>query len=396
MHILLAALFFFAILTLWVPALWPVAVFEIGIFALAAVALLRARHHPPAFAWPLVPLSFAVLWGLIQLLTGRTVYAFDTANAIVAWLAFLAVFFLGLSLFHSPAIARWFRSAMLWFGFLVSILAILQSFTSAGRVFWLFPTPYTELLMGPILSRNHYAAFIEVVLPIALYQALTRRRGALLYAAMAAVMYASVIASASRAGAVLATAELAAVPLLLWIRGGSEGATVRSAFLRMALLLAAFTAIVGPETVWTRFWTPDPYATRREFAVSSLHMVAAHPWSGTGLGTWSTAYPRYAIADFGAFANQAHSDWLQWAAEGGIPFALMLATLFLWSVRPAVRSVWGLGVVSVFLHATVDYPFSRPALGSWSILLLSLLAADIMLTKENKVKNSRKIHENST
>jgi membrane-bound metal-dependent hydrolase YbcI (DUF457 family) len=52
----------------------------------------------------------------------------------------------------------------------------------------------------------------------------------------------------------------------------------------------------------------------------------------------------------------------------------MLASLFFWSIRPAFRSVWGLGVVAVFLHAIVDYPFSRPALGSCPILILSLLA----------------------
>ena len=52
----------------------------------------------------------------------------------------------------------------------------------------------------------------------------------------------------------------------------------------------------------------------------------------------------------------------------------MLASLFVWSLRPAFRSVWGLGVVAVFLHAIVDYPFSRPALGCWPILLLALLA----------------------
>lgn len=376
MHILLAALFFFAILTLWVPALWPVAVFEIGICALASVAVLRARRDPPPFSWPLVPLSFGVLWGLLQLLTGRTVYAFDTGNAIVQWTVFLGVFFLGLSMFRSAAVGHWFRSAMLWFGFLVSVLATLQTFTSGGRVFWLFPTGHNDFVMGPILYHNHYAAFIEAVLPIALYEALRRERTSLLYSCMAAAMYASVIASASRAGSILATAEIIAVPLLLWWRGRADGAAVGFSFVRIAVLLAVFTTIVGPETVWTRFWAPDPYAGRRELAVSSLQMVTAHPWFGTGLGTWPTAYPHYAIVDFGAVANQAHSDWLQWAAEGGAPFALSLAALFFWSVRPAVRSVWGLGVVSVFLHATVDYPFSRPALGSWPILLLSLLAVN--------------------
>ena len=84
--------------------------------------------------------------------------------------------------------------------------------------------------------------------------------------------------------------------------------------------------------------------------------------------------PLYAIVDIGAFANQAHNDWLQWAAEGGVPFSIMLASLVLWSLRPAFHSIWGLGVLAVFLHAIVDFPFSRPALGSWPILILALLA----------------------
>jgi hypothetical protein len=301
---------------------------------------------------------------LLQLLTGHTVYAFDTETATVKWTALLAVFFLGLSLFRSASVARWFRSAMLWFGFLVSVMATLQTFTSRHSIFWIFSTEYTDN-MGPILYHNHYAAFIEVVLPIALYEALKREGTSLLYSGMVAAMYASVIVSASRAGSILTTAEIIVVPLLLWRRRRADGAVVRSLLLRMAVLIAVFTAIVGPETVWNRFWESDPYAGRRELAIASMHMVAANPWLGTGLGTWPTAYPRYAITDSGRFANQAHSDWLQWAAEGGIPFALMLAALFFWSVRPALRSVWGLGVLSVFLHATVDYPFSRPALGSW-------------------------------
>jgi O-antigen ligase len=263
---------------------------------------------------------------------------------------------------------------MLWFAFLVAALATVQTFTSKGKVFWLFDTPYTDYVMGPILSRNHYAAFIEAVLPIALYLALRRERDSLLYSGMAAVMYASVIASASRAGTVLATAEVVLVPLLVWVLRRASGRRVGAALLRMGILFAVFTAVVGWESVWSRFWAPDPLAVRRELAVSTLDMATSHPWFGTGLGTWSTVYPHYAIIDVGAFANQAHNDWLQWTAEGGFPFGIMLATLFLWSLRPAFRSVWGLGVVAVFLHAMVDYPFSRPALGSWPIVILALLA----------------------
>jgi O-antigen ligase len=114
---------------------------------------------------------------------------------------------------------------------------------------------------------------------------------------------------------------------------------------------------------------------RRQLDLSTLHMIAAHPWFGVGLGAWSTVYPHYALVDIGAFANQAHNDWLQWTAEGGVPFGLILATLFFWCLRPAISSVWGLGIIAVFLHALVDYPFSRPALGSWPILIMAMLAA---------------------
>ena len=58
-----------------------------------------------------------------------------------------------------------------------------------------------------------------------------------------------------------------------------------------------------------------------------------------------------------------------------IPFGIAIVTLFAWSLHRAFRSVWGLGVIAVFLHAMVDYPFSRPALGCWAIVVLAMLAA---------------------
>jgi len=46
----------------------------------------------------------------------------------------------------------------------------------------------------------------------------------------------------------------------------------------------------------------------------------------------------------------------------------------LWCVRSASGSVWGIGVIAVFLHATEDYPFSRPALAAWTVVMIALLA----------------------
>lgn len=54
-------------------------------------------------------------------------------------------------------------------------------------------------------------------------------------------------------------------------------------------------------------------------------MVRAHPFLGTGLGTYEIAYPRYAYV---GFTRLAHNSYLQLAAEAGVPaLILLLGTL---------------------------------------------------------------------
>jgi hypothetical protein len=51
-----------------------------------------------------------------------------------------------------------------------------------------------------------------------------------------------------------------------------------------------------------------------------------------------------------------------------------MLVVFFWSLRPAIRSIWGLGVVAVGLHALVDYPFARFGVCGWYFALLGILA----------------------
>jgi hypothetical protein len=52
-----------------------------------------------------------------------------------------------------------------------------------------------------------------------------------------------------------------------------------------------------------------------------------------------------------------------------------MIALALWAIKPALRSIWGIGILAVLIHAAFDYPFSRPAIGAWPILILSMAAA---------------------
>ena len=136
--------------------------------------------------------------------------------------------------------------------------------------------------------------------------------------------------------------------------------------------------MAGAGTLLGRFAETDPLRYRREMAASSVHIIRDHPWQGSGLGTYASVYPAYATFDLGATVEHAHNYWLEWAAEGGIPFALVWLVLALALCRPAARSIWGIGILAVFLHALVDYPFARFGLTAWNFALMGALSASSM------------------
>jgi O-antigen ligase len=95
--------------------------------------------------------------------------------------------------------------------------------------------------------------------------------------------------------------------------------------------------------------------------------------TGYGLGTFPEVYQRYAIKDFPFYANHTHNDWAEFAADGGVPFLLLVLIPFAAVIPAAVRNPWGLGLVAVMFHACVDYPFPRPAVSGWMFAMLALL-----------------------
>ena len=375
-HILLALLFLL-VLTSWIPGRSCTFVFDAAVFSLtAAWAIHRvARPEPVERSVLLLPLAAILLWGFLQLATGRTVYRYATWTALLDWSALFALLFLSLQLYAEPSARAGLRRALLVFGFALSVVSVAQLFSSQGKVFWLFQTEYTEFVVGPFLNRDHYCAFIELLLPLALVEAFWSHRHKIAYAAIAGAMLATIIAAASRAGTIVGTLEVAVISLAaLWSRKHGSGPRAAS-FLRLTALAAVFISIVGWEVVWQRFQDPDPFKSRREIDISSLQMVRDRPWIGFGLGTFESAYPAYALFDAGLTVNHAHNDWLEWAADGGIPLFLLLASIAMWSARAAWRSPWALGILAVFLHAAVDFPLHKPAISACLWILLGALAA---------------------
>ncbi len=374
---LLLALIVASVAVMWNNQKWATSIPEVGAFMLAALwtILFMARRQTARLSSVMIPLAGTVLWAAVQIQTGVTVYENQTWLAILYWAGNLATFFVAGQIFADAEIRKRFFRWLLIFGFIISVVSSLQTLTAGTKIFWIFPTEYRGILVGPFVYHNQFAAFVELLLPLALYRALTESKWRAFDILIAATLYAAVVVSASRAGFALATAELLFIPALMLARravGGRQAVTAAALLAGMVILLAL---AAGPEVIAGRFALKDPYAIRREFVVSSLAMFRDKPLLGVGLGNWPVAYPGYAIFDDGTFANQAHNDWVQWAVEGGLPLLALQLWIAVWAIPRAFRSGWGLGVVAIFIHRFVDYPLQRPAVALVFFTILGALDA---------------------
>jgi O-antigen ligase len=355
-----AAILWYGILTLRVPERWALTAFELALFTLAAVLIVRRRGdirlHPIGLL-----LAAAALWGLVQIGFSRSVEVQHTLEAALHWIANCAAFSVALALTGDPQRRQRFLTAQLVFTLLVSVVAVIALFTVSA--------------LGPFAYRNQFATFVEPALGIAIAAAMWDRRRPFLWVMVAAALFASVVAAGSRTGTILCLAELIVLPVIAFARGWISGRSLIRVAALSVVAAATLVAVAGWETIWRRLQEPNPYALRADLFRSSVAMTADRPLLGFGLGTWSDAYPAYARFDDGTFVNQAHNDWAQWAVEGGLPFLLLIAAIPVLLARPALRTLWGLGLLTVFLHAFVDYPMQqRPALASYFFALAGVLA----------------------
>lgn len=376
----LLLLLVFTTSTVFVKDAWALQGFQAGVFALlAAYLLFRISKSKEPMARGLLPwlIYLIPVWGVVQLTARTTASSFETREALLRWGSLAAVFFLGQVVGSTRASRRFMLSAFLIFATVMAVLCMTQLFTSEGRVLWLFPTGYPDVY-ATFPSYNNYAQFIEIALPIALWRALREGWKAWWNGLAGGILYASAIGSASRAGALLCTIELLVMLGigLIKLRDPETGMPSRSAaavLLMVPLLATAFTLAVGWQRVWVRFQQNDPYMVRREFIEAAIDMARQRPLTGYGLGTFPEVYQRYAVKDFPFYANHTHNDWAEFAADGGIPFLLLVLIPFAAAVPSAIRNPWGLGLVAVMLHACVDYPFPRPAVSGWMFAMLALL-----------------------
>jgi O-antigen ligase len=354
----------FATATIFVQDSWAALA-----FAAMVCLILAVRGSEEARPWILI----LPAWGLLQLALGSTIYPQATVEATLHWMALAAVFLLASQIQERrEAFLDW----MVAFAAVQAVLCLAQLHTSHGKVLWFIPTGYDDYVYGTFQSYNNFAQFAELALPVALVRAFQNPGLARWYVLTAGLLYAAVVASTSRAGTILVTLELLAIPLLLALRSRDRARDVRRAGWILAsipAMAAVWTLAAGWDRLAFRVQAGESFAGRKEFLWSALEMARQRPWTGSGLGTFLYAYPGFAVIDLPAIVDHAHNDWVEFASEGGVPFSMAILLVLLWNVSAMWRNPWAIGCVAVAIHALVDFPFARVGVIGWWFALLGLL-----------------------
>jgi O-antigen ligase len=316
----------------------------------------------------------------------------------LAVMASLALLVVGLSRLLSISGARNLARAITIVGVLLALAGIIQQSTFTGKIygFWtprLGGSPY-----GPFINKNHFAGWMLMGLPVTLsfvcadmarglggvrrgwrdrilWLSSPEASGLLLHAAAAAVMALSLILTMSRSGMVAAACALLSIGVLLLRRSATWGKRV-GVMAVLALIPLLVVARVGADTIAARFASADVNDLNGRLGPwqDAIRIARRYPLTGTGLNTYGTATLFYQEFNPTVHYAQAHNDYLELAAEGGllvsVPAAACLICIVIgirrrFTQETSETAYWirtgaTTGLAAIAMQEVVDFSLQMP------------------------------------
>jgi len=368
------------------------------------------RPAPPWRAW-IIPAALLAWIATQWLAPFEAVASFDrwaTSEMVVRLLVYGSAFASARRVARDERSAQRLILALLVLGVFEAAYGLVQYFTGWQKILWHERVYYRESATGTYVNHNHFAGFLEMVIPFAVARALTAlsRAGnhrahsaagkAAMFLFLAAVLVLAVVFSESRMGLIACVSSLAVMAAVLRLRGRKFAAPHGSLSAGLILLLliasAALMYWMGPEPVFMRFAElperqgPGAAGGRLEVWADALHLIGERPLAGIGLGAFEAAYTKVQTVDVSARVDFAHNDYLQVAAELGVPAALLFwALIFALATRtlracliPADRTRHSIALgatgalAALLLHSLTDFNLYIPANGLVFAVVLGL------------------------
>jgi O-antigen ligase len=275
------------------------------------------------------------------------------------------------------------------------------------------------------LNKNHFSFLAEAAIGLTIGVAAFgrgRRERLLFYGAVVLLLWVAVVLSKSRGGLLAVTVQIVCAALMIInlkrslplkskgkVRLGLTAATVAGLLLMVGggvIWLGGDQLTTGVETAAAEigFDSSDLHegARRTDIWRATWAMAKAHPFAGAGLGGFWAEAPHYHDASGQQSPQQAHNDYLELAASGG----LIGIAIFVWFIvvlfqesRRAVQQVHGfqrgavvgaiIGVAGIAVHSLVDFGLHLTINALVLMLLLSILSLE-QLEQRRKMQAHRR------
>lgn len=354
----------------------------------------------PTMIWPLV--SFLLL-GLAQSISFRSASLSQdieaTRGTVAVYATVLLMFLLSANFFANRERMRVLVKFLTFFGFALSVFALLQYFTWNGKFYWVRPT-LSDLgsPFGPFANHNHFAGYAEMLvgLPISLIVAnAIRREERAFYGFLAAVIGVTILFSLSRGGMASLLIEIIFIALLS-SRLPKQSVQANTSIVWRGLVVVLLVATIFVGAIWIGAdpvvdrltgHNQDSLSTSRTWVwKDALKVFQSYPISGAGIGAFQTVYPQRSDYDgvYG-YVAQAHNDYLQVLADSGI----IGGVLALWFIGVVLRDVArgmrsrdpliagmalgsGAGIVGLLTHSLFDFNLQLPSNAMLFLLLCAI------------------------
>jgi O-antigen ligase len=371
--------------------------------ALVLIPLLQLLPLPRSWIGAISPQRAALTDALLARLgelPDRLAVSFnpyETKLALLRLVCYFLVFLLGFAAYRSRREAPGLTGALVTIGVLEAAYGITQFLTGRQYLF-----PYGQWgpaydATGTYVNRNHFAGLLEMAAPFLLAEILFARLAAgssrrspwvelivsplssrlLLRIVFFTLLSIALVFSRSRAGILAGAAAILAVAAITGMQ--KRGRSMLAVFCLIFSIPLAYSVWIGLTPVIERF---ERLARPGVFEVDRLsvwrdtvRLIGDFPWMGTGLGTYRWTNQHYQTANFFGMYEHAHSDYLEFAAEIGIPAAALLfiglwvlvfrvgrGALTLPSVRERTLAAGCTGAMAAILvHGVTDFNLQIPS-----------------------------------
>lgn len=257
---------------------------------------------------------------------------------------------------------------------LMALVAFAHKLAGATRVFGIYEPVYASTrLLAPLMNENHLGGFMVLASPILIgltMDAETPERRVAWGLGGIVVALAGVLSFSRGAMAALAIGGVVFIGVYAARLSQARRSVIRSRTLPIlavgGLAITLMAIAVGGSDLARELSHRHNVTPKLEAAAAALPVIASHPIAGVGRGGFAAAF----VDEHGTEKRFYHPENIvvQWASEWGIPVALALLVVVVWSIargfklRRSYAHLGGLaGLVAIGIQQLAD--FSLEVLG---------------------------------